>query len=128
MSEVSVIIVTHNSAAYLPNCLASVTTEQGNEFEVIVVDNASTDLTRTLVRDRFPSVLLLENKRNRGFAAGVNQALRQAKGRFILLLNPPGESWVGSGGVSVISGKDSTFVQDAPESVLLQRPANRVPR
>lgn len=88
MSLVSVIVVSHNSSAYLSTCLASVEAQHGRESEIIVVDNASTDTTRALVREHFPRVRLLENAQNRGFATAVNQGLDRAKGRYVLLLNP----------------------------------------
>jgi GT2 family glycosyltransferase len=58
------------------------------EFEIIVVDNASTDGTIDVVQRRFPQVLLIANDRNVGFAAANNQGMRRAAGQYILLLNP----------------------------------------
>lgn len=60
-------------------------------IEVIVVDNASSDGSREMVRDEFPHVRLIENDRNRGFTAANNQGLKLGRGRYLLLLNPDAE-------------------------------------
>jgi GT2 family glycosyltransferase len=56
--------------------------------EIIIVDNASDDGSVQLIKNRFPSVRLIENKDNIGFGRGNNQALKIAKGEFMLLINP----------------------------------------
>jgi GT2 family glycosyltransferase len=60
------------------------------------VDNASTDGSARMVRERFPGVRLIENEKNAGFAAANNQALRQAQGRYFVLLNSDAEVRVGA--------------------------------
>ena len=55
--------------------------------ETLVVDNASTDGSVAMVRERFPSVRLIENQHNVGFAGANNQALALCQGRYVLLLN-----------------------------------------
>lgn len=88
MASVTVIVASYNSRTHLPACLASVLAPQGASFELIVVDNASTDGSAALVADQFPMARLVVNRENRGFAAAVNQGLAQAAGEFVLLLNP----------------------------------------
>ncbi len=86
---VSVIIVTWNSAAYLPRCLQSLQAQTYKDFEVIVVDNASTDDTLSLL-ESFRDVLPLRLERletNRGFAAANNIGARFARGAWLALLN-----------------------------------------
>jgi GT2 family glycosyltransferase len=56
-------------------------------FEVIVVDNASSDDSAMMVKEKFPKVILIENTENRGFAAANNQGMKIARGRYVLLLN-----------------------------------------
>jgi GT2 family glycosyltransferase len=56
--------------------------------EVFVVDNCSVDGSIEMIKEKFPGIILMENKENVGFARANNQAIRQAKGEFILLLNP----------------------------------------
>lgn len=86
--ELSVVIVNHNGAAFIERCLAAVLAQEvQGDFEVLVVDNASTDGSPELVRDRFPSVRVLRSSRNLGFAAGCNTGMRAAAGRFLVLLN-----------------------------------------
>jgi len=88
MIDLSVIIVNWNTRELLRTCLASVRKHTaGLEFEMIVVDNGSSDGSPALVRTEFPEAALIENKDNRGFAAANNQGIRAAKGRAVLLLN-----------------------------------------
>ncbi len=89
--ELSVLIVSYNSRAHLRRCLESVLSEvRPLGAEVIVVDNASTDGSPEVVRD-FAGVRLIENPANLGFVRAVNQALKVAGGRYILVLNPDTE-------------------------------------
>lgn len=88
----SICIVNWNTRELLRACLRSIERYPLAEpYEVIVVDNASTDGSAEMVRAEFPNVFLIANAENRGYAAGNNQALRQARGEFILLLNPDTE-------------------------------------
>ncbi len=79
--KLSIIIVSWNVKRYLVDCLNSL-------HEVIVVDNGSADGTCDLVKERFPSVNLIKNSQNYGFAAANNQGMKAAKSQYILLLNP----------------------------------------
>jgi GT2 family glycosyltransferase len=86
--DVSVIIVNWNTRAVLRDCLESVYAQTRDvTFEVIVVDNASTDGSPELVKRGFPQAYLIENFTNRGFAAANNQGMAMARGRYVLLLN-----------------------------------------
>jgi GT2 family glycosyltransferase len=85
----SVIIVNYNVKFYLEQCLESVRrASQGLQVEVYVVDNLSTDGSVAYLRERFPDVTFVANQENVGFARANNQAIRQSKGRYVLLLNP----------------------------------------
>ncbi|WP_026370229.1 glycosyltransferase family 2 protein [Kallotenue papyrolyticum] len=85
----SVIVVTYNSATAIDACLGSLVHQQhAPAYEILVVDNASTDDTAALVRTRYPSVRLLRLDDNQGFAAGVNHGVQAARGTTIALLNP----------------------------------------
>jgi GT2 family glycosyltransferase len=87
--DLSVIIVSWNVAEKLAACLGSLRPAlKGLNGEVFVVDNASQDGSAAMVRTRFPEVKLIENAENAGYAAANNQAIQQARGRFVLLLNP----------------------------------------
>jgi len=86
--DVSIVIVNWNTQDILRNCLQSIYEQAGGvHFEVIVIDNASTDGSAEMVRTKFPQVVLIENSENRGFAAANNQGLAIAGGRYVLLLN-----------------------------------------
>ena len=89
--DLSVIIVNYNTIDLLQKCLTSIQSQVGTTHEIFVVDNASTDGSAILVKKLFPTVILLENATNLGFAKANNLALRQAKGRFVYFLNPDTE-------------------------------------
>src|SRR5689334_6085898 len=85
----SVIIVNYNVKAFLESSLVSVRKALDRiDGEIIVVDNASDDGSVEMMRQKFPSVRLIANERNIGFGAANNVALKTARGRYILLLNP----------------------------------------
>ncbi len=86
--DVSVIIVNWNTAQITRDCLESVYQQtDGIDFEVIVIDNASSDDSVAVIKEKFPQVVLIENDDNAGFAAANNQGMKSVKGRYILLLN-----------------------------------------
>ena len=90
--DLSVIIVNWNAAAYLPAALDGLFAAQGGlSMEVLLVDNASSDNSVHVVREDYPQVAIITNEINSGFAAGNNQGIRRARGRYILLLNPDTE-------------------------------------
>jgi N-acetylglucosaminyl-diphospho-decaprenol L-rhamnosyltransferase len=90
--RVAIVIVSFNVRDDLTRCLESLHTHPpAATHEIVVVDNASSDGSAAAVRDRWPDVLVLEFKRNLGFAAGTNEgirATRQGGTPLILLLNP----------------------------------------
>ena len=92
--DVSVIIVNYNVEHFLSQCLLSVRAgvavleQSGYAAEVFVVDNNSVDGSCAMVWRQFPEVHLIDSKENLGFSKGNNLAIRQSKGRWVLLLNP----------------------------------------
>jgi N-acetylglucosaminyl-diphospho-decaprenol L-rhamnosyltransferase len=87
--NLSIIIVSWNTRALLAQCLTSIyASHPATDFEVIVVDNGSTDGSAGMVRQQFPPVHLIANDTNVGFARANNQALKVISGEFVLLLNP----------------------------------------
>jgi O-antigen biosynthesis protein len=87
--RLSVVIVNYNVKHFLEQCLYSVFKALKQiPSEVFVVDNNSVDGSVALIREKFPQVRLIENVTNTGFSVANNQAMRQASGEFILLLNP----------------------------------------
>ncbi|MCL4458613.1 MAG: glycosyltransferase family 2 protein [Chloroflexi bacterium] len=91
MIDLSIVIVSYNTCGLLRYCLHSVFASIAVKpfaAEVWVVDNASVDGSPQMVCAEFPSVHLIINKYNRGFATACNQAIEQTTGRYVLLLNP----------------------------------------
>lgn len=86
--EVSVIVVSYNTKDMTLECLRSVIAETRTPFEIILVDNNSTDGSATAIHSEFPDVKLLAETQNHGFARANNLAALHAKGSYILLLNP----------------------------------------
>ena len=87
--DLSIVIVNYNVQHFLEQCLISVYKAQRNlDIEVFVVDNDSVDDSLEMLEEKFPQVHVIANKKNVGFSVANNQALRIAKGRYSLLLNP----------------------------------------
>ena len=91
--DLSIVVVSYNTAALLEKCLTAVyaNTHSAFTFEVLVVDNASSDDSVSIVQTKFPEARLIANTQNRGFAAASNQALAVAQGTYFVLLNPDTE-------------------------------------
>lgn len=87
MPRLSIVIVTWNSQDHIRPCIDSLPS-QGQEMEVIAVDNGSQDSTLSILKEYGTKVQAIKNPKNMGFARAANQGLRQATGEFILLLNP----------------------------------------
>lgn len=89
--DASVIIVNWNTCELLAACLESVSKHvsrfDGLKVETLVIDNGSTDASAEMVRNQFPWVQLIVNAENVGFARANNQAIRESKGRYVILLN-----------------------------------------
>ncbi len=89
LPDLSIVIVSFQVRELLDRCLNSLSAlETTLVLEVFVVDNASPDGTAAVIRNRYPRVILIANSQNVGFSAANNQALRQATGRYLMLLNP----------------------------------------
>ncbi len=87
--DITIIIVNYNVKEFLANCLRSVeNASRGLNTECIVVDNASKDGSLEFLKNRFKDVRYIENSENYGFGKANNQAIREAKGKYTLLLNP----------------------------------------
>lgn len=90
--KLSIVIVDTNELHFLRTCLKAVFEQTtGIDFEVFVVDNGSTDGSREALAKEFPSVKVIVNRENLGFAAANNVALPQTTGEYVLLLNPDTE-------------------------------------
>ena len=96
--DLSIIVVNYNTAHLLEEMFAAVEAAIGSlSVQTIVVDNASRDGSVAMVRERYPGVELIANAENVGFGRANNQALAQAGGRYLLLLNT--DAFVSAGGI-----------------------------
>ena len=88
--KLSIIIVNYNVVHFLDQCLCSTykAIKEVESAEIFVVDNNSVDDSVAMVKQKYPNVILIENKDNTGFAKANNQAIKQSSGEFVLLLNP----------------------------------------
>lgn len=91
MTDLSIIIVSWNVADLLAACLDSILSGDTTGVEIIVVDSASADHTVTVIQQRYPQVRLIAQSENLGFVRCNNIGLREARGRYMLLLNPDTE-------------------------------------
>ena len=87
--DVSAVVISLNSRKFLRGCLDSLRAAEWDEFsyEIVVVDNGSTDGSQEMLRAEYPTVRLVENKENLGFSIAANQGARASAGRYFLLLN-----------------------------------------
>ena len=86
--DLTISIISYNTSGLLRDCLNSVYKNiKDIKFEIIVVDNNSTDGSAEMIKKEFPQITLIQNKENVGFARANNQALNRGRGRFFLLLN-----------------------------------------
>lgn len=109
--KLSIIIVNWNTKNLLSDCIASVYDRAlGDDFELIVVDNDSSDGSQVMIRTQFPEVNLITNSNNPGFAKANNQALRICSGENILLLNP--DTIVKPGAIETLV----KFIDENPEA------------
>jgi N-acetylglucosaminyl-diphospho-decaprenol L-rhamnosyltransferase len=85
--KISVLIVTYNNESTIGLCLDSLLAQTIRDFEIIILDNHSTDLTTAAIK-KYPNVRLFESSQNLGFAKAVNQLTETANGDYLFILNP----------------------------------------
>ena len=91
MSEnplVSVIVLNYNAGELLLNCIESIKKSAYKNLEIIVVDNISTDKSQKTCKEKYPDIRLIQNDENFGYCEGNNIGIREAKGDYIIILNP----------------------------------------
>ncbi len=94
---VSVVVINWNGARHLPTCLDALRAQTYPRLEIIVADNASTDGSQALIRERYPEVRLVALPENRGFTGGNNAGIAASTGEIVILLNNDTEvapTWV----------------------------------
>jgi GT2 family glycosyltransferase len=86
--DVSIVIINFNTYKLTTECIKSVQALTHNvSFEIILVDNASTEVDAKVFAEKFPTITLVRSLQNIGFAKGNNLGIEKAKGKFVLLLN-----------------------------------------
>ena len=85
---VSVIVLNYNAGELLLNCIESIKKSAYKNLEIIVVDNISTDKSQEICKEKYPDVKLIQNDENFGYCEGNNIGIREAKGDYIIILNP----------------------------------------
>jgi len=124
---VSIGIVTWNSAAHLPGCLGALALQEYPNFELIVVDNASTDHSLDLVMQYYPKANVIRNMDNTGFCYAHNQAIRASKGAYYLPLNPDVEMEKGYI-LNLVQSLETLKEYGSAAGKLLLKPRNEYPR
>jgi hypothetical protein len=84
---ISIVIVNYNGKHFLDDCLYAISKQSYEDFETIIVDNASSDGSVEYLQTQYSWIKLIENNTNSGFAGGVNLGIKNAKGEYILTLN-----------------------------------------
>jgi len=85
---VSIIVLNYNAGELLLNCVDSLKKSTYTNLEIIVVDNISSDSSQKRCKEKFPDIKLIQNSKNLGYCGGNNVGIREAKGKFIVILNP----------------------------------------
>lgn len=109
--KISVIIPNYNGEKIIDGCIQSLLQQEYKDFNIIVVDNNSTDESVKIIEEKYPSITLIKNNENLGFAAAVNIGIKVSKSDFVALLNNDTEvdtKWLGNL-YSVVSKDDKIF-------------------
>jgi len=85
---VSIIVLNYNAGELLLNCIESIKKSAYKNLEIIVVDNISTDKSQKICKEKYPNIKLIQNDENFGYCEGNNIGIREAKGDYIIILNP----------------------------------------
>jgi len=86
-SNVDVLIITYNSKEFIEACIDSLLSSEGTDIRITVVDNASTDGTVEVIEQKYPSVEVVRNVENIGYARAVNKGVKNVKGDFFIIAN-----------------------------------------
>lgn len=111
MIDVSIVIVNFNTAALTTRCIESILASKPQcQFEIILVDNASTDDSASLLPLKFPMLCWVQQKSNLGYATGLNAGAKQAKGKYLVLMNS--DTWIMDNVLDVFLGAQSLSNND----------------
>ena len=85
--RVAILVINYNGLRWLPRCLASLVKTKYPKYEIYLIDNASVDRSVEYVHENYPSVRIIRNSRNFGFAEAYNRAIDQTEADYVVLLN-----------------------------------------
>jgi GT2 family glycosyltransferase len=122
--ETAIIIPTWNTKRWLPGCLNGLRAQTHRDFEIVVVDNGSTDGSVEFLRQNYPEVRLITFAQNRGFAPAVNAGIRATAGPYVALLNVdtvPHPDWLAAL-VQVVKSSPPTVGSLASKMLLMDNP------
>ncbi len=109
----SVIVPSFNGVRHLPTVLAALHHQTFRDFEIIVIDDASSDASVALVERDYPAVRLLVNRENLGFVRSCNVAADAARGRYLVLLNSdtePEPGWLAALARTIVANPDAAII------------------
>ena len=87
-SLISIIVLNYNAGDLLLDCIESIKKSSYQNIEILVVDNISSDRSQIRCKEKFPDIKLIQNEKNLGYCGGNNVGIKEAKGEFIVILNP----------------------------------------
>lgn len=85
--RVSIVIPNYNGINYIEECIDSILTQDFKDFEIIIIDNCSSDGSCELIKSKYPYIKLICNPENYGFSKAVNEGILASKGEYVILLN-----------------------------------------
>ncbi len=85
---VSIVIINYNTKKYLESCIQSLLEQTWPEYEIIFLDNDSSDGSFEFVSEKYPHVTAIKNAKNLGYASAGNQGIKLAKGKYVMTINP----------------------------------------
>ena len=97
--RVTIVIPNWNGMRWLKGCLDGLAKQEYKDFQVIIVDDASTDGSKEFIQEQYPQIIVLSNREQQGFAATVNKGIKRARTEYIVLLNTdtiPSPCWLQS--------------------------------
>lgn len=124
--KVSIIIPNFNGKIFLKNCIDSLRSQVFRDFEIIVVDNGSSDGSVEFIKKNFPEIIIIKNKKNHGFAKANNQGFEVSKGEFIVTLNNDtiaDKNWIKE---LVIVAEKSEIIGMVASKILLADGGNKI--
>lgn len=88
MSKLSIIIINYNNKDFLKDCLKAVFNQTYKNFEIIFIDNNSSDSSISFVKKKYPSVKIIKNIENLGYGKAANEGIKITKSDYVMILNP----------------------------------------